>query len=32
LIAVIAITSETIGVEIYEVQPEKRFADDFGID
>lgn len=32
LIAVIAITTNNLGLDVYEVQPEKAFADDFGID
>ncbi|MCE3228580.1 MAG: phosphopantetheine-binding protein [Bacteroidetes bacterium] len=32
LIAIAAITSDKLGVDPYEVQPEKKFTDDFGID
>jgi acyl carrier protein len=32
LIAIIAIITDKIDVDIYEVQPHKRFVDDFGID
>ncbi len=32
LAAIIALTSNCLGVDIYEVQPHKRFVDDFGID
>ena len=31
-ISVIAITVDKIGVDVYEVQPEKKFVSDFGID
>jgi len=31
-IAISGITCENLGVDIYEVQPEKKFVDDFGID
>jgi acyl carrier protein len=32
LIAVIAITVDKLGVDLYEVQPDKNFVKDFGID
>ncbi len=32
LIAITAITSDNIGVDLYEVEPHKRFVDDLGID
>lgn len=32
LIAIVAITVDKIGVDLYEVQPEKSFVNDFGID
>jgi len=32
LVAITAITSDKLGLDVYEVQPEKQFAEDFGID
>jgi hypothetical protein len=32
LIAITAITRENLGVDLYEVEPHKRFINDFGID
>ena len=32
LIAIIGITSDKLGLDVYEVQPDKRFVHDFGID